>query len=509
MQTLKKTALTFLSVCMALFTHAQYISQLYDFDSTTDNGQTILQNSDGSFHIWGSVFQPHTSTESIGRMHISADGSQLFSKQIFDFGSHKYVTFPGTVKRIDSNNYFSCINYDPTSEFIVGFVRFNQNGDTTLFKLYPDTVLFKDLANDCIKIDKNKFFIASSIRGKGTNSTSYAKLRCVDSNGEELWNRVFSPPLFGTDAVISKLELLANGKVLGSAYCNYNAKLYPPVGGDYDLGISAPWFMIFDTAGNIVRDTVYADTAYHYIGGSYSIADKNGGYFHVGYLDSFVTSNPLNSQNIPYYVAHLDTNFRFTWRTNLADSLHKYVIWSALQLRDSNYLVIGSDFGIQGWMSKISKTGKVLWSHIYPLNSNNNGTLYDAIELSNGHIAATGSHANSVIQPWLNDVWLLEVDSNGCEVPGCSSGLGVPALPKQQEAFSVYPNPTTGSFTAEAAEAGILYLYNVQGQAVSQDHLSAGKTTLHMPDVATGIYTGRFVSEKSGDVHIVRVLYQH
>ena len=85
---------------------------------------------------------------------------------------------------------------------------------------------------------------------------------------------------------------------------------------------------------------------------------------------------------------------------------------------------------------------------------------------------------------------------------------GVPNVQSLPSTLSLYPNPTTGSFTAEVTEAGMLYLYNLQGQIVAQTQLSAGKTTLHMPEVPNGIYTGRFVGEKSGAVNVVRLLYE-
>src|SRR5262249_18407448 len=105
-----------------------------------------------------------------------------------------------------------------------------------------------------------------------------------------------------------------------------------------------PWFLLLDSLGNILTDTLYGDK--YMLDGSICNSlydDKNGGYIHIGTYDTVVTPFSTDDANFPAYIAHLDTNFRITWITEFTYSAtygHQQA-GTVVQLQDSSYLAVG------------------------------------------------------------------------------------------------------------------------------------------------------------------------
>jgi uncharacterized protein YjdB len=74
---------------------------------------------------------------------------------------------------------------------------------------------------------------------------------------------------------------------------------------------------------------------------------------------------------------------------------------------------------------------------------------------------------------------------------------------------SVFPNPTTGKFSVNASEPGVLSVYSVEGRQVEQYNVAAGVTEVSLPQgLAAGIYMCRF-NGKSGGTVMIRLVVEH
>lgn len=128
----------------------------------------------------------------------------------------------------------------------------------------------------------------------------------------------------------------------------------------------------------------------------------------------------------------------------------------------------------------------------------------------------TGATANKWNTTDLKDgdsICLLVTSSNQCATPKTASSnclvMKVPVTidPLQASpAINVYPNPNNGNFIIESKESGALYVYNMQGQEVTNYQISSGKSNISLIQ-PTGIYLGKFISE-NGNATLFRLIIE-
>ncbi|MES2704231.1 MAG: Ig-like domain-containing protein [Bacteroidota bacterium] len=107
------------------------------------------------------------------------------------------------------------------------------------------------------------------------------------------------------------------------------------------------------------------------------------------------------------------------------------------------------------------------------------------------------------------------VSNAGCTVRATkaisvtASRPGSPVVTSAIGSLQLYPNPTTGTFTIEAPEAGTFSIYTLDGKEVSKQTLAQGATVISLPnELANGIYMCRYYGE-SGITTVVRLVFEH
>ena len=264
--------------------------------------------------------------------------------------------------------------------------------------------------------------------------------------------------------------------------------------------------------GNIIKDTLYDYHDYwEYLSGpegGHLYKDKNGGYFHFGVVNQIIVPSDLGSNyNFTEYFAHLDTNFRIDWirKFPYSDTFGKRFISRISQLLDSNYILYGSSLVDSvlhptGWIAKIDKHGNILWQRTYLSDTLNDCYIEDLIEKPDGSMVFVGTTGNDTLPSWHHwDVWLVGLDSNGCDVGGCNIPTRLPAVSALPEVFSIFPNPTTGNITISAIEGGVFALYSMDGRGVFECAVGKGNTEVRLPAyLSKGLYFGRFVGNDGG-----------
>jgi len=500
---------------LPLASFGQGFSRLFDYDSTYEYGWHIFIEPSGNYSIFGEATKGN-GPAFITNMEVAADGNNILSKHgLFIDTSQIYSTESGQAAKLPNGGYLLPVTIQSATTPVRsagGLAKYNASGDTIFVRMYTDTSLYFDNANACALLPNGDYLLGST--HELYPSTNYpSRIIRTDSNGNIIWARSYQKvPSEAT--IINTIEPLGPDKILVGAM-SHNAVLFPfgYVPRNY------PWFLILDTAGNILKDTLFGDP---YWGAGAIHIDPYGGFYHVGWIDSFpeLTANSL--VNGPSYIAHLDTNFQIEWITSFGfidSAIGKRYISVGRQLQNSNFVLVGESYDdpfgwARGWTAEVSHSGTILWNHNYYLNPHHDNELWDIAERSNGSLILVGESFNDTLPTWRQqkDIWLLSVDSNGCIEGGCDNGLAVHTILQWPTIPRVYPNPTTGDFTLEtvAENKGYFYLYTLLGQLVGSYPVKGSKTEIHMASaVAPGIYIGRFAPSDGSGEATVRIVYEN
>jgi hypothetical protein len=74
--------------------------------------------------------------------------------------------------------------------------------------------------------------------------------------------------------------------------------------------------------------------------------------------------------------------------------------------------------------------------------------------------------------------------------------------------FSVFPNPSQGTFTLQSTTSGILSLFTVDGKLIIEYEIAAGQNIVMLPgSLASGTYVGKFTA-LDGSAKVFRLMYQ-
>ncbi len=489
---------------------AQYLNQLYDFDSTNDWGYHVFPQINGKNLIIGGGFGKGNWT--LIAKKIADDGTEMFNKAVLKTANYSYYEgLPGGAKRCGNNTYIvpiTAITTNPSGKYIKagGLAKLDKNGDTIWTKTYTDTSIKSEFMNVCNIMPDGGFLIVGEVDPQGFESALNYRgvLIRTDSNGNLLW-KVQHPQSVSFFSV----EYIGGSKILvGGALRTYHVP--SPVLAYYR---NRPWFIVYDTSGNVIQDTLYG---IQYAGGATSYKDKRGGYYHCGQLDTIIFPGEYH----PDYFARLDDSFRIIWRKDFIDLHTLRSAWNFKQLKDSNYLLVGiygTDSTQQkGWATKLDKNGNTLWDNSYYIDEvDSNGNVFeaylvDAAERDDGSIVMTGNARLSTNPAWRRyDVWVVIVDSNGCIMQGCAPTAISQEVTNEDRPISISPNPTTGAFKLQSRQKGTLSVFNVQGVLISQTNIHEGINDLAMPsNAAAGIYIASFKSATTQKLSRLRIIYQ-
>ena len=373
----------------------------------------------------------------------------------------------------------------------------NSNGDTIFVKSYTDTSVYFDLMNTCGEMQNGKGYLIGGGRGYDTPGNYYPSyLIRTDTFGDTVWTHTYRK-YSDQPSQIFNINPLTNGQTAIGATSEYQQ----PVSGYGNINHYTPWFFIIDSSGNIIKDTLYGAK---YAGSVALRKDMGSGYFNSGELDTMLTTDPTEYQNFPDYFARLDTNFRIKWL--VVFSYEKYSgrrsQWIVRQTRDSGYIVVG-DYGVnastnsKGWAAKIDKNGNEIWDQFYFSDATQEAYLRDVVERPDGGFIFTGQSFNDTLPSWHQhgDIWLVGVDSNGCEDGLCAPAAVQPVVKNNE--LLVYPNPTNSILNFEFPASGnvAIKLMDITGRVLDRQEINTGTTaTFYVKRYAAGLYLYQFIT---------------
>lgn len=490
---------------------AQYLNKEIDFNETADFCADVILLDNNKVFLFGTGIKFDTFSRQLQWLRYSLPGDSVIGKGKLLTVNANYGGYFGKAKKsMDGSivSTFTLVFYEgsPQTRGFAGLIKIDpSNSDTIFTNLYTDTASNFEIGKEVTQLPDSSFVIAGERYYKTYIYPSVGLLYKTDKVGNKIWRRTIEAPPSDLGTLIQSVQYIGNDKLLIGA-C---ARDYQGSTGEY---VARPYFAILDTAGNVLYSKFYG-SGYRGYGTIYK--DKNGGYFHWGRKDSLITSNPLNFENHPGYLAHLDDSFNFVWTYVYYDTVqapYHLSIQNVLQLSDSGYLVMGiwhQNGGVssaEAYIGKLSKEGVLLWEHkLHVGDGTYDCYLVDAVEKPDKSLLLVGSAKNaSNPVPWNQDFWLVGLDSNGCIEAGCSP-TGVVQLPQKAGEVKVYPNPTSGAITASVPEKGTISIVNLQGQVVGAYELQQGNNQLQLP---SGLPAGNYIGDiqfATGQRQMVRI----
>ncbi len=172
-----------------------------------------------------------------------------------------------------------------------------------------------------------------------------------------------------------------------------------------------------------------------------------------------------------------------------------------MQTNDSGYMLNGiivkdTVLHCMGWVAKLDKHGNILWQRSYLSDSTHDAYIEDLVERPGGGYVFVGATFNDTLPVWHDnrDVWLVGIDSNGCDVAGCMGWpTAVGGVVKEPMAFNIYPNPSDGSFTFVSSTKGVFGVFSIDGRMVGNYNIHEGNNDIVLPvSLVGGVYVGVF-----------------
>jgi hypothetical protein len=503
---------TALLTATPLFGSTQYFQSLFDIDSSADFGVDIFQLSNGNLFVRGTSLPKHRYEWNLFNTQISSDGSTLISNKILALdGVSLHLGYPGETKILPDGGFISPFNEQTYYlKSLAGLVKYSPSGDTVFTKTYSDSNLYSDAMLSCAITTDGGYLIGGRHKlNASTSPWAPGLIIRTDSLGDTLWTRTYWKDT-NTSVQINSIVPLADGRIVVGAW----SSTIKTTSLDWYY-CDAPWYMLLDNMGNIIRDTVYSH-GFQCCGFIYK--DVSGGYGTIGGFDSVYNPDPASIENFPSFAAHLDTNFRITWITDFpysSEDGHREK-WNLKQLHDSSYIIVGDKWtdtlpGNFGWAAKLDRNGNLIWNKYYQSDTAYSSYLRGMVEKPDGSLVFVGTSFNDTLPTWHNqeDLWLVGTDSNGCDNAWCSpvEVKPSPVIPKDE--LLLYPNPTAGSFTVNTPMGGKLILYTMLGQQIAAYNITDWQTELQMPSgISGGIYLCRFKSNDAVMIKEARLVYQ-
>lgn len=479
--------------------HAQfvYMNQRYNIvpNNTYDYGKTILQQGN-SYIVHGETFNQY-GQRTILTMKIDSVGELDWIKTIGSDTEVRASGFPGSLKKIN-NNFFCAANQRVyTTNWVHDrglLIRFNNNFDTLWTKEFGENSAPYDTAYIFWNINNsmdNNILISGTCKPYALDPKVF--LIKTDTSGNKLWEHVYTN-LPGDVQGYSVVATTDGGYAIGA----FQYFHIPPSNETGD-----PLVIKTDSLGNFewVKN----------LGGEFCdshvmLALSTDGNI-LAYYTYAVLNNPGSDSYKSPQITKLDNNGSILWERRYLKPKHFTYPGNLHVDTDGSIILCGKTMisypKNAGWMMKLSMEGDSLWYRQYDLmtGSDSEHTLYDVISTSDDGYIACGYVNPLLPDTGTQDVWVVKVDSMGCESPDFC-WVGVKELPVVLRVgeLMVFPNPASDAFKIDfqsASKRGILQFVDMVGRKVEEIDISAGQTSLaiNCTKWTSGLYFGQLISE--------------
>lgn len=478
-----------------LYSQTNYFNNSYNYNDYSPAFSVIEHNNDYIFY--GVTYDSIHNTISAYIASIDGTGELNYWNTISDTNTFYWAGYRGCgLVGLGSNGFFAAGSVSWSNDSSNGILyRFNNAGDTMWTKQYADTVFNEQqLFYGCNKANSNGFIMIGT-RFVAPYQTSVLVIR-ADSSGNELWRKEKAEPgwiMYGYSVV----QAQDKGFLIG---------YYKYIAGNEDSG--DPVVMKVDSLGNFewernlggpYRDfftQVCLGNDGSYIAGT-SLSDSTSGDSHYSRIKVFKLSSEGDIIWEKYYcMTELDNKLYSIY----PDHEGGYIATG----HRSNKYHPGHWSNEYGWLLKISEAGDSLWYRDYQFYSGTEddfNKLYDLCLAPDGGYAMVGQ-ARTWGTP--QDAWVIKVDSNGCDTPGCSTGVGIEYLRRPETGnrnLYIFPNPCSDNIYIRHQTSDIKYqisIFDLYGRKQDEIIIPKGKeiVSIDVTSYPSGLYLAVLKDEK-------------
>jgi hypothetical protein len=352
-------------------------------------------------------------------------------------------------------------------------------------KEYGDTM--QQFGWQCKRTRDNGFVIA----GQTNMYSPYADILLIktDSNGVEEWVQHYG----GSDyeAVYSVDTCIDGGFIICGYTMSYGVNPNNIFGNGY--------LVKTDSLGNLIWQK--SPGGYFHDEFQFVIQSADGFIYAFGISgfndDSVWGGSGMNKPSI----LKVDTAGNIQWEKSFGDSLYNLTICSAEEFPNGDFVCGGftsdsSFLSHRALLLRINNQGDSLLYKTYEgLHSPVTFSFFYDVSLDKdkGYVC-TGMVVPVSPDTGTQDIWILKLDSNGCEIANCIMYADVDNY-KMEGILSLYPNPSDGIFYIHTTEAiNSIQIINCIGKEIEFKFQAADQIDLSA--APEGIYIYRIITEQ-------------
>ena len=462
----------------------QYFKSRYDYNSEIELLGNILVTDSGYFVV-PTYLNQSFGVHAIIPAFIDLQGNISWLNEI----SNDTIDFTvGNV--IPLNNYFYSVGSKSYSngDRDMYLFKYNSNFDTIWTKIYGNDSIRESGVR--IEMNSDSSFAIMCQEYNITNNVSSGDfaLYNIDTSGNLIWKK---REVLSSNEGPFDLEILKDSTYLLTGY-SYS----------FGFGLQS-YLMRMDSAGNKIWQNAYGTNITFGDCPAYAAATSDGGFIACGCLAK-VDGIGLNPRRM--YIRKYSANNVLEWDKEYGNSSELSMLMTIKELPDGQGYIAGgnhidtllNNIGVVEstlGLLKIDLNGDSIWMRTYRVFEAINGENYlEEVELTpdGGFVMCGYTSPPNFPDTGTQDIWVIKVDSMGCEQWGCHIIDGIAETIYPEQTINVYPNPTKDilhvNFTAVLNENVDAYLYNILGKKVLSTTFSSSNNTMNLESLPIGSY---------------------
>lgn len=474
--------------CFVNFSIGQssYFNVGYNPNNTFSIGLSIIEHN-GSYFFSGVTEDSLNSDRSVFIGKSGDNGALEYWKT---YGGYPYAYWAGYTNSLVVSSSGDLILAGTRDKYGINghamYYNFDLNGDTNFTKRYPDTS-YQDYTvfNQCKQTSDGGLVFIGFIQVEQYNPD--VLIVKTDYSGNEQWTATHGNPYSNTiDRGYNIIETSDGGYLIGYYYYYFT-----------NIGTGDPYLLKVDSMGGFQWELN--------LGGPYedllaTVCETSDGNYMCATSISDTTFDDLLLTKV--HLTKVSIQGEILWSKTIGDQHLWNKVHGIYPDHNNGYILCGYRHddvnGMDwmnscGWICKIDEYGDSVWWREYehfddPEWHMNN--IHDLHLAPDGGYVAIGQ-SMTVYDP--QQVWLLKVDSFGCDTPGCQTVNVFEPDEILVGTLFVYPNPSSDRVTfkyTNASRKNSICIYNLYG--IKQDEIVMPKNQNQVQfDVSTyppGVY---------------------
>ncbi|OFY96842.1 MAG: hypothetical protein A3K10_08680 [Bacteroidetes bacterium RIFCSPLOWO2_12_FULL_31_6] len=463
-------------------------------------GSSIYSLTDtNGYMVVGNI--PTSSNTSLYLIRLNMYGDTVWSKI---FGNNLLLEYSGLGKMIsigDTNFIFTGTTFTDSltqtaDSSMISLCKVDLNGTVLWQKYYGDSNKLS-YGNDIQQTSDGGFIVTGWTTGWGNTIYNSSFLLKVDALGNDEWHKIY-----GGGSSTNQRDALSVDLTDNNGYM-LSGRFYQGLATRYDINVIKT-----DSLGNIIWNKTYG-----------TVEDDNAGYISkYGDTGDYILTAAIDIapgnilDDFQAYIARIKgTDGSIIWADTFGivnNGTNDVFSSNPIILDNGDIVGIGgthfssSGGGVDAWLVKYDGNGNRLWQRTFnKYGSNNQHYFWDIQSTFDKGFVICGDLTNISIPE--KNLWVLKLDSMGCEIANCSVGVEKEEI-VLNSTVRVYPNPTIGIVTIQYDATIFTYstfkLFDVMGKEMLNKKIKSNTTSIDVSSYPKGVYFYFIRTETGGQI---------